>query len=101
MCDKVVPDCYKRQKMCEKTFCNYSYTSRFLIPITLKMWHVKLLLLILPQRNMFLNGISFKKCVIALDTCPFVFGHIPHQYMTQKMRDKVVFIDAVALKYCP
>ena len=40
-------------------------------------------------------------CDKAVDTCPFAFGSIPDQYMTQEKCNHVVSKETFMLKYCP
>ena len=80
-CDALefVPECYKTQKMCDKTVNTYPSTIKFV-------------------RESFIT----QKCVIKqLIDIFFVFDSISHQYKTPKMCDRVVSEDPFLIPYCP
>ena len=40
-------------------------------------------------------------CIIAVNTCSFVFNSVPDQYKTQEMCDKAVDDYSIALEFVP
>ena len=85
MCESVIlentgtflPDCYKNQKLCNKTIDSLS-----LIDIKLKKYVIKLSLIILLQQN-------FSMYDKANNTCVFVFNSVPDQYAINEICGRV------------
>ena len=99
-----VLDCYKNQEMCDKAVDNYRHALKF-VPDCYKTQNMcdKAVIFILLQRNLFLNAVRLKKCMIKLLInvfCIFFYSW-PYKtrYKTQEMCDRLASEDHFLIVY--
>ena len=104
MCDKAiienggtlksVPDCYKNQEMCNKAVDNYPHVLEF-VPECCKTQNMcdKAVDTYPSTKNLFLNAVRLKKCVIkqSIDVF-FVFNSVPGRYINSRNEDPFLII---------
>ena len=118
---RLILDCYKNQKICDKNADMYFYALEFVIDCCeTPKYTIKLLILILLQYNLSLNDRRFEKCVLKLliftltqsiyswmigETgdvlhsywnLSFCYQFIPKWYKTQKLFGKAFVFDSVS-----